>query len=272
MCLPRGETREREVSWLDGSVVTDISSDGQRVLFSETSESRWGAFLRRSDGAPAVRLGDGWPLSLSADGKSVLTLQSGPARLVLLPTGAGPPKPIPVAGVEPVAGGLLPGGKGFLVSVLRNGLGEILFVPPEGGKSRPIPTPDLEIGSGWLISPDSDRLLYVAKDRSLRIVPLAGGEAQKVPGAPLEREEYPIQWDADGRTLYVWRRGNLPAAVDKLDLTTGQRRPWKQLMPADAAGVISVGRIVVSRDGGSYAYSYARVTSSDLYVVEGLYK
>ena len=107
-----------------------------------------------------------------------------------------------------------------------------------------------------MISPDGDRLLYVAKDRSLRIVPLAGGEAQKVPGAPLERGDFLIQWDADGRTVYVGNSGSLPAAVDKLDLTTGRRRPWKQLMPADPAGVISIQGIVVSRDGGSYAYSY----------------
>ena len=59
-------------------------------------------------------------------------------------------------------------------------------------------------------------------------------------------------------------------AVDKLDLTTGHRRPWKQLMPADPAGVIVIDRIVVSRDGGSYAYRYGRITSSDLYVVDGL--
>ena len=273
LCLPRGESREREVSWLNGSFVRDISPDGQRVLFTELGVGQGpkiGAFLRRSDGAPAVRLGDGFPLSLSEDGKLVLTLQSGPARLVLLPTGAGSPKPIPVAGVEPTWGEFLPGGNGFLVSVLRNGLREFLVVPPEGGQPRPIPIPDSQLGGGWLISPDGDRFLYVATDRSIRIVPFAGGEARKAPGAPLEREDFPVQWDADGRTLYVWRRGSLPAAVDKLDLTTGRRLPWKQLMPADLAGVISIREIAVSRDGGAYAYSYARVTSSDLYVVDGL--
>ncbi len=41
-------------------------------------------------------------------------------------------------------------------------------------------------------------------------------------------------------------------------------------MPADPAGVTSIRSIVVSRDGGSYAYSYERITSSDLYVVDGL--
>ena len=274
VCLPRGESREREMSWLDNSIALDISSDGQLVLFSEGSESRSGAFLRRSDGAPAVRLGDGWPSSLSEDGKSVLAFQTGPARLVLLPTGAGSPKLIPVAGVEIAEGMLLPGAKGFLVVAMPKGRPiEYFTLPPDGGKPRPIPAHDS--GSGWeesrrVISPDGDRLLYVAKDRSLRIVPLAGGEAQRVPGAPLERGEYLIQWDADGRIVYVRNSGSLPARVDKIDLTTGDRRPWKQLMPPDPAGVVRIDRVVVSRDGGSYAYSYGRITSSDLYVVDGL--
>ena len=276
LCLPRGESREREVSWLDDSFVVDISPDGQLVLFAEQGEgsgSKIGAFLRHSDGAPAVRLGDGWPMSLSEDGKSVLTLQSGPVRLVLLPTGAGSPKLIPIAGVELFAGVLLPGAKGFLVWAWPKGRPiEYFTVPPEGGKPRPFSTPDVEIRGGAAISPDGDRFLYVAKDQSIRIVPFAGGEARKAPGAPLEREDIPVQWDADGRTLYVWRRGSLPAAVDKLDLVTGRRLPWKQLMPADRAGVTSIRSIAVSRDGGSYAYSYARVTSSALYVVEGLLK
>ena len=248
------------------------------MLFTESGESQGpkiGAFLRRSDGASAVRLGDGWPLSLSEDGRSVLAFQTGPDRLVLLPTGAGSPKPIPIAGVEPAGGMLLPGAKGFLVWARPKGRPvEYFTVPPEGGSPRPIPAPDAESGFGaerrCVISPDGDRLLYGAEGRSLRIVPLAGGEAQKVPGAPLERGNYLIQWAADGRTVYVGNSRSLPAAVDKLDLTTGHRRPWKQFMPADPAGVTASGMIVVSRDGGSYAYSYQRVTSSDLYVVDGL--
>ena len=189
VCLPRGESREREVSWLDGSLVTDISSDGQLVLFAETGEgsgSKIGAFLRRSDGAPAVRLGDGWPTSLSEDGRSVLALQTGPARLVLLPTGAGSPKLIPIAGVELAGGMLLPGAKGFLVWARPKGRPiEYFTVPPEGGKPRPIPAHDAESGFGHesrrVISPDGDRLLYVAKDRSLRIVPWPAARRRRCP-------------------------------------------------------------------------------------------
>jgi hypothetical protein len=40
-------------------------------------------------------------------------------------------------------------------------------------------------------------------------------------------------------------------------------------MPADAAGVDSIGGGAITPDEKSYVYSYAR-TLSDLYVVEGL--
>jgi len=275
-CLPRGESREREVSWLDGSWAVDISPDGQLVLFLENGEGqgpKMGAFLRRADGAPAVRLGDGEPIEMSADGKWVVTIQAGPpGRLVLLPTGAGAAKTISTDGVEPDWGRLLPDGKGFLVAALKtDGQIEYSTVPPEGGKPRPIPASGFGRYNGT-ISPDGDRLLYVAKDRSIRIVPIAGGEERKVPGDPLARGDYPVQWDSDGRTLYVWTYGSLPAAVDKLDLTTGRRQPWKQLMPADRGGVISIENVVISRDGGSYAYTHQRATDSDLFVVDGLLK
>ena len=42
-------------------------------------------------------------------------------------------------------------------------------------------------------------------------------------------------------------------------------------MPADPAGVTHVGASHVSRDGQSYAYSYAGLArTSDLFVVEGV--
>ena len=40
-------------------------------------------------------------------------------------------------------------------------------------------------------------------------------------------------------------------------------------MPSDAAGLNTISRVVVTPDGGSYAYSYFRVLSY-LQVVEGL--
>ena len=51
-------------------------------------------------------------------------------------------------------------------------------------------------------------------------------------------------------------------------MTTGQRKPWRSLFPADAGGVSEMTPFP-SPSGDSYIYSYNR-TLSDLYLAEGL--
>src|SRR6185369_16463090 len=90
--LSPGVGTVRDLSWLDGSRVADISDDGQTLLFVERRDGIGGSeaatYLRRVTAADAVRLGDGWPLGLSKDGKWALAYVA--KSLVLLPTGAGP--------------------------------------------------------------------------------------------------------------------------------------------------------------------------------------
>ena len=50
---------------------------------------------------------------------------------------------------------------------------------------------------------------------------------------------------------------------------TGERKPWRDLVPADRAGVYIVHLFDVTPDARWYAYSYVR-DLSDLYMVEGL--
>jgi hypothetical protein len=57
--------------------------------------------------------------------------------------------------------------------------------------------------------------------------------------------------------------------ISRLDLSTGRREPWKELKPPDPVGVWGVMSILLTPDGQSYAYNYARMLS-DLYLVDGL--
>jgi len=97
VALPPGENSERNLSWFDWSIALDLSPDGRTVIFSESGEAtggKYGIFMRKTDGSPAVRLGDGAVNALlSPDGKWVATsdLES-PAQIQLLPTGAGQPR------------------------------------------------------------------------------------------------------------------------------------------------------------------------------------
>ena len=48
---------------------------------------------------------------------------------------------------------------------------------------------------------------------------------------------------------------------------SGARTKWLDAMPADPAGLINVGPILVTPDGGRSVYSYTRMLS-DLYLVD----
>ena len=55
----------------------------------------------------------------------------------------------------------------------------------------------------------------------------------------------------------------------RVELETGRREVWKELMPLDPAGVERISNVVVAPEANAYAYAFARVLS-DLFVVEGL--
>jgi hypothetical protein len=72
-----------------------------------------------------------------------------------------------------------------------------------------------------------------------------------------------------GRSLFVVARTPPGVRVDRLDPATGRRTPWKTLMPADKAGLIDTGFVLLSADARSYVYSYRRFIST-LFLVDGL--
>ncbi|HEY7574198.1 MAG TPA: protein kinase, partial [Thermoanaerobaculia bacterium] len=102
--LPPGGTRERDLSWFDGSGTVAISADGTSILLQEAGDAGGpdGSFyLRKTDGSPAVKLGDGWAKDLSPDGRTVLaTPKEVSTRLLLVPTGAGNTTTIETGGLE----------------------------------------------------------------------------------------------------------------------------------------------------------------------------
>lgn len=73
----------------------------------------------------------------------------------------------------------------------------------------------------------------------------------------------------DGGKSLLLRTPNLPVNVTRVDLATGRREAFKQIVPADPAGVQAIPTLWFSADGKSYAYSVGRILS-DLFVVDGL--
>ena len=266
--LPPGETRERSLSWFDWSLLGDMSADGKTILFSETGEAAGpnsSIFLRQTDGSPAIRLGEGSFGNLSPDGQWVLAAVGSPAKLVLLPTGVGEARQLTNDKTDHLSSIWLPDSKSIVFSAAEPGHSRRTYLLDiQGGTPRAI-TP--EGITGGLITPDGKFLLAVDGKRQRWLYPIAGGEPQKFSILPNPNER--IMRFFDGGKSVLLRTSTVPVQVTRVDIATGHRELWKEIAPADPAGVQSIPSLKFSADGKSYAYSVGR-TLSDLYVVDGL--
>ena len=265
--LSPGESTERDLSWLDGSLLMDVSADGKHVLFSELGGRAFSCYVRKTDGSPAVRLSEGaCALAISPDGRWALSTGSSLAELLLHPTGAGEVKALSLGGVRFQMfnfGGAVffADGRRLLFSGIEEGrLWRSYVLDVNEGTPRPV-TPEGVLA--WQVSPDGR---FVCGQPPV-LYPVEGGEPLPIPGSL--SSDFPIGWDESGRRLYVYQVSEVPARVFRLDPESGERALVRELIPSDPAGVTEVGPIRMAPDGSWYFYSYHRVTS-DLYLVEGL--
>ena len=265
-----GESRERNLTWLDWSFPDDISDDGRTLLFDEQSRGRQSYFcyLRKTDGSPAILLAQSKGYALSPDGRWALTQSLDSNQLSLVPTGAGSPKVLAKTGLVYQWGYFFPDGKRLLLWANEPGHGSRLYVQEiEGGKPRPITPEGFGVFfGGQAISPDGRMVAASGPDRKIVTFSVDGGPQRPVPGATAD--EMAWGWTADSRSLYVGKIA-MPARVEICDIATGARRLWKEIVPPDPAGVLAVGPILITPDGKSYVYSYRR-TLDDLFLVSGL--
>jgi Tol biopolymer transport system component len=267
-----GESRERNLSWFDWSFPVGLSADGRLLLFSEqgaASGANYLVYLRKTDGSPAVRLGEGAGVDLSPDGRWALAFLGGSAesKVVLLPTGAGEPRTVASVPLVVQWGAWFPDGKRVLLTGSQPGHAARLYVlPVSGGPARPVTGEGVGV-VGNTISPDGKTIAARSPDGKLCLYPVDGGEPSVVAGAVTG--DFVSSWMSDGKGLYVWDLSRMPAPVLRLDIETGKRQLLRELSPPDPAGVGQIGPVLMTPDGRSIAYSYRRLLS-DLYVVEGM--
>jgi dipeptidyl aminopeptidase/acylaminoacyl peptidase len=269
-----GDERERDMSFLDYSFASDLAADGKTLLFDEEGEAggaNYTVFLRKSDRSPVIRLGEGNALALSPDLKWALSMIPAPnSPFQLMPTGTGDRRMITVEGISPEqAATWLPDSKAILFAGSEKGHELRLYVQPlDGGKPRPITPEGITVGlPGFTVTSDGKSVAAIGPDHKCALYPVSGGSPRIVEG--VAQGEFPLRFSSDNRSLYLWKRGDIPARVSKIDIETGRREVWKDLLPADPAGVERISNVLVAPDGKSYAYCYARLLS-DLFVVEGL--
>ncbi len=268
IALAAGESRERNLTWLDWSYADDISADGKTLLFDEQGRGRenYLCYLRKTDGSPAVLLATARGFALSPDGRWAAATNPDASQLTLLPTGPGSPRRLPTAGLIYQWAGFFPDGKRIFLTASEPGRGARLYVQDlDAAKPRAI-TPEGYTTLQKTISPDGKTVAAVGPDRRIYLCPTDGGELRPLPGGLAD--ELPWGWTADGRSLYVGKIA-MPARVELCDVVTGKRAIWKEIVPPDPAGVLAIGPILITPDGKSYVYSYRRMLE-DLYLVAGL--
>ena len=265
MSLAPGAAKESDLTWFDDSRVADLSRDGQTLLFSEggvAEGANQAVYVRRTDGSPAVRMGDGVAQALSPDERWIVTLRN--ERLVLLPTGAGEPKTIPTPGLEVQGASWFPDGKRILFFAAARGQRSRVYTADlVGSAPRPI-TP--EGFAGWHVSPDGRFFLARDDDRSVFLFPVDSSEPRPLRG--IASRELLVGFDMAGTGLFLASRG-LPLKIARYDIASGRRELWKEIPVSDPAGVVQFNNIVLTPDGQSYAYTFVRMLSR-LYVVDGL--
>jgi eukaryotic-like serine/threonine-protein kinase len=272
---PKGETSERDLSWLEGSNAVDLSADGRKLLLRVTSErepGRTAVFLRSMDGSSPVRLGYGLPQELSPDGNWALATRGG--LVVAMPTAAGKERTIETGFPMITAARWLPDSDRVLV--LANdaqGRSVASVMSFSGGGTRQI-SESLELRfASWgnrplsPVSPDGRFVAAAVASGEVLLVSLNGGASKVVAGSG--PSEIPIQWTADGRGLLLFNPATLPARISEIDLESGRRQLVRELLPVDRVGVYGIMLALITPDRSAYAYGYQRYRS-ELYRVTGL--
>jgi dipeptidyl aminopeptidase/acylaminoacyl peptidase len=265
------DSSARDLTWLEWTLVRDISPDGKTILFDETGiggGELHSVYLRDTDGSPAVRLGDGIGGRLSPDGRWALSgLEGPPPRLMLLPTGAGETRFIPTGKLMCHNFTWYPDGKRvYVVASEGSGASRIFEIDIESGAQRAVSEESVS-PMDLLMSPDGSHVGTRGRDNVFTLYPVEGGEPKRLTAiGPGLR---PFGWNAEGTGIRAFDRGKIPSGIYCIDVESGKTVLERELSPSDPSGVDGVTRVIISADESTMVYSYPQVLC-DLYIIEGL--
>ena len=258
---------DRDLSWLDWSLMRDITRDGKRLLFDETAEGggkSFSVYVRDADGSPAVRLGEGVGMGFSPDGNSVVAIhpQPIPAQIYIYPTGVGQGRQMTHDALNHNSAAFTPDGRSIVFRAAEGTRPSRLYVQGvEGGSVRAI-SPE-GVSGNVIVSPDGRWVFNRGPDGNPTLYAVAGGSEAKLTELP---SNFVIGgWSGDSKEIFVVRREENPAHILRFDIAKRTFRPWRDVpIPESLAGIAA---IRVTPDGQSYGYSIA-TRVDDLFLVD----
>jgi len=259
---------QRDLAWLDSSLLYDLSNDAQSIVFAELSSGQGrnsAIYIRKTDGSPAVQLAYGYRPSLSPDGKWVVCIHREGERstLMLLPTGPGESRFPKIEGMHFDGVEWFPDNK------------RILFTANEIGHATRTWMYDLETNRSTPITPEGTRGTRVSPDghwfvtvdpHKLLLSPVGGGDSRTI--VDLQPGESVVRWSTDGRFLFLHQREPASIKISRLNVASRHKEPWL-VVKVPEPGAQFLGPLALSADGKACAATFQR-DLANLFLVRGL--
>lgn len=265
----REQPAQRDLSWLDWSLARGLTSDGRTVLFDESGPAieKPMAFLRGTDGSPAIHIADGNALELSPDGTlAVVVDQEDPTHFDLVPTGMGESVRHSIAPVHVATVTWFPGGKSVCLSGHEPGRKTRLYRYDLDARSM---TPISEEGvgrGGCAVSPDG-RFVLTQGPQGHILHPIEGGEPRVL--SALGPQHRGMRFTSDGTAVLAFERGRIPSRLLRVDPESGRAEVLMEIPVRRDGGVWGINALYLSEDADSYVASYQQILS-ELHLARGL--
>jgi dipeptidyl aminopeptidase/acylaminoacyl peptidase len=223
--------------------------------------------LRKTDGSPALRLGEGSLRAFSRDKRWILSvIQSPAAQLMLYPTGAGQARRVDRGELESYsAAAFHPDGKRIVVCGNERGHASRCYVRPLGqGPLRALTPEGYDRGE---ISPDGATFAAGTTD-GYRLFPVDGGAPRVIAG--LGRTDRVVRWSPNGNALWIALEDEMSKGLVSQDVTTGRRSPLPPITPVRRPGLLQSRELTLADDPRGYAYlTYEQ--KSHVFIVQGMH-
>ncbi len=265
---PPGDAQERDIPISGVGSPIELSGDGSQLLTDEGTRSRVG-YLHPTKGGPGTRLVTDFArlLCLSPGGRWVLVSpRSKPNGLTLVPAGPGEAREIPTNFESLFSTHFLDEARIGTFAAERGRPPRVWVRDLAGGDWRAV-TPE-GVSGQWVRLPQEEVIGVDPARGTYAGYPLKGGPPRVVPWVIPTDLVSPGGVSADGRFGFVYRNA-VPLVLERLDLETGEHRPWRELQPESRTGVALIGLPILRPDADAYAYTYLRVLQH-LSLVEGV--
>jgi hypothetical protein len=258
----------RDFSWLDRTILVTISADGSTILFHEGGQGGGAlgtTYIRSTDGSPAVRLSDGYGVDLSPDKRWALVwLPVVPAKYLLVPTGAGDPKPVTTPNIPQARPLGFTHDQRGLVWIGRTKENELQTFATEldGSSPRPMGPP------GTLLMGASRNGRYEVRVQGNVFQLWDYTQKSSQPIQYIEPNDQLLSLSDDAQWVYLARTTAVPTLkVLHVNLRTGATELVTEVTVTDLAGIMSLSRMSITPDGKTVVLGYVRHLS-ELYLMQ----